>query len=179
MNTISPTADAEALTATILQKLGELGETLATAESCTGGAIAHAIARIPGASGAFRGSIVAYSPDVKRHLLGVPDLYLDDIGIVSRETALAMAAGVSHALDADWALSTTGYAGPAGGDARYPVGTVCLAIYARRHPQCAQTMTAHFVGNRAQCIHSATQYALQMLKNTLSLLNCNNQTQFS
>lgn len=100
------------------------------AESCTGGHIADALTEIPGASKFFCGGIVAYSAEIKKRLLGVPESTLEHFGIVSRECAEAMARGALNALDADWAVATTGVAGPGPQDG-IPAGTVCIAVASR------------------------------------------------
>ncbi len=104
------------------------GWTLATAESCTGGLVGHAITNVAGSSAYFLGGIIAYSNEAKRQLLGVPEALLAAYGAVSREVALAMARGARQAFGADVAISTTGIAGPSGGTAQKPVGTVYIAV---------------------------------------------------
>ncbi len=100
------------------------GWTLAAAESCTGGMVAERVTGIPGASDVFVGAIVAYSNEIKRAELGVPDEVLDQHGAVSAEAAEAMARGVRERLGADVAIAVTGIAGPGGGTAEKPVGLV-------------------------------------------------------
>ena len=102
--------------------------TLAVVESCTGGSLASRIAAIPGASGYFKGGVVAYENKVKEQLLGVsPDL-ISAHGVVSEAVALAMAKGVQEKFNATYGIATTGNAGPTKGDANAPLGTVCIAI---------------------------------------------------
>ena len=108
--------------------LAERGWSLAMAESCTGGLIAHLITEIPGSSSYLIGGIIAYANRIKRDVLGVPEKELVAHGAVSHEVALAMAQGVRHTLGTDVGLSTTGVAGPSGGTAAKPVGTVYVAI---------------------------------------------------
>ncbi len=107
------------------------GLTLAAAESCTGGWVAKCLTDIAGSSGWFYGSIVAYSNALKQALLGVPDDVLERHGAVSEPVARAMAEGVLAATGADVACAVTGIAGPGGGTADKPVGTVWFA-WARR-----------------------------------------------
>jgi nicotinamide-nucleotide amidase len=102
--------------------------TLGLAESCTGGAIASRLVDVAGASAMFRGGVVAYSNESKQELLGVPAELLADHGAVSEPVAAAMAEGARARLGADVAVATTGIAGPAGGTAGKPVGTVCFAL---------------------------------------------------
>lgn len=100
---------------------------LATAESCTGGMIAHEITNIPGSSRWFAGSVVAYSNGIKQNVLGVPEAVLGTHGAVSREAVLAMVQGVRHLLGVRAALAVSGIAGPDGGTPEKPVGTVWIA----------------------------------------------------
>lgn len=107
-------------------RLGTL--TLATAESCTGGAIAAAITSVAGSSDVFKGSVVAYSNDVKHRVLGVAQEILDSEGAVSAATVEAMAVGVQHLIGSHCAVATSGIAGPGGAVPGKPVGTVWVAI---------------------------------------------------
>ncbi len=104
------------------------GLTVATAESCTGGLVAHLITDVPGSSGYFRGGVVAYSDDVKASLLGVPSEALSRHGAVSAQVAVAMAEGARARLGSDLAASVTGVAGPDGGTDAKPVGLVYVAV---------------------------------------------------
>ncbi|MER7409222.1 CinA family protein [Streptomyces cacaoi] len=113
--------------ATAVAMLGERGETLAAAESLTGGLVAAELTAAAGASRAFVGSVTAYATRLKRDLLGVDGELLDRRGAVDPEVARAMAAGVRVALDADWGVATTGVAGPEPQDGQ-PVGTVYVAV---------------------------------------------------
>ncbi|TVR00796.1 MAG: CinA family protein [Desulfovibrionales bacterium] len=100
---------------------------LATAESCTGGLIAHKATNIPGSSRWFAGSVVAYSNSIKQNVLGVSEATLSAHGAVSRETVLAMVQGVRELLGTQAALAVSGIAGPDGGTPEKPVGTVWMA----------------------------------------------------
>ena len=102
--------------------------TLATAESCTGGAIAAAITSVAGSSDVFKGSVVAYSNDVKHRVLGVAQEILDSEGAVSAATVEAMAVGVQRLIGSHCAVATSGIAGPGGAVPGKPVGTVWVAI---------------------------------------------------
>jgi PncC family amidohydrolase len=104
------------------------GVTLATAESCTGGLVAHLVTEIPGSSDYFRGALVTYADDVKSGLAGVPTAILEAHGAVSAQTARAMALGARTALESDVAVAITGIAGPAGGSDEKPVGLTYLAV---------------------------------------------------
>ncbi|MEU9988343.1 CinA family protein [Streptomyces sp. NPDC048045] len=103
------------------------GESLAVAESLTGGLVAAEITAVPGASKVFRGSVTAYATELKHRLLGVDATLLAQRGAVDPQVAAEMAAGVRKALGADWGLATTGVAGPEVQDGR-PVGTVFVAV---------------------------------------------------
>jgi nicotinamide-nucleotide amidase len=102
--------------------------TLAVAESCTGGYIAHQITAVPGSSAYFLGGVVSYSNEMKNAILGVSEIDLEQNGAVSREVALQMVEGVARITGADVAIATTGIAGPDGGSEEKPVGTVWIAI---------------------------------------------------
>ncbi|MFE9911573.1 CinA family protein [Streptomyces clavifer] len=113
--------------ARVLRRLQERGETLAVAESLTGGLVAAELTSVPGASRSFRGSVTAYATPLKRDLLGVDGALLAERGAIDPDVALAMAAGVRRALGADWGVSTTGVAGPDPQDGK-AVGTVHVAV---------------------------------------------------
>jgi PncC family amidohydrolase len=104
------------------------GLTVATAESCTGGLVAHAITEIAGSSSYFRGGFVTYADDVKRDQLGVAQELLAAHGAVSAQVARAMAAGARARLGADLAVAVTGIAGPGGGSAEKPVGLTYVGV---------------------------------------------------
>ncbi|MFF1683231.1 CinA family protein [Streptomyces sp. NPDC058256] len=111
----------------VLRLLTVRGETLAVAESLTGGLVATEITAVPGASKAFRGSVTAYATELKHELLGVDATLLAERGAVDPQVAAQMAAGVRKALGADWGIATTGVAGPEPQDGQ-PVGTVFVAV---------------------------------------------------
>ena len=140
--------------------LTERGETLATAESCTGGNIAHKITRVAGSSAYFKGSVVAYSNEVKARVLNVSSEILSGFGAVSRETVLQMVSGVQRLLSSDCAIATSGIAGPGGGSVEKPVGTVWIAV---RYGERSEAECFRFEGDREQVIARATQSALLML----------------
>jgi len=120
--------DDDSLAAVVLQRLRQRGETLAVAESCSGGGIGAALAAVPGASDVFLGGVIAYANSVKQHLLGVPAVLLAEAGAVSDPVALAMAEGARRATGSSWAIAVTGIAGPGGGSEAKPVGLVHIAI---------------------------------------------------
>jgi nicotinamide-nucleotide amidase len=144
--------------------LQEKGWTLALAESCTGGAVGHRITRVAGSSAYFKSSIVSYSNEAKSHFLGVKKTTLERHGAVSRETALEMAEGALREANADIALSITGIAGPSGGSAEKPVGTVWMGIARRGHSDARHF---NFHGDRERVILGAAQAALNFLRTSL------------
>ncbi|MBG0852070.1 CinA family protein [Streptomyces spinoverrucosus] len=111
----------------VVRLLTVRGETVAVAESLTGGLVAAELTAVPGASKAFRGSVTAYATELKHELLGVDATLLAQRGAVDPQVAAQMAAGVRKALGADWGLATTGVAGPEPQDGQ-PVGTVFVAL---------------------------------------------------
>ncbi|RYY59478.1 MAG: CinA family nicotinamide mononucleotide deamidase-related protein [Chitinophagaceae bacterium] len=118
----------EGLEVTVGKILLAAGKTMGTAESCTGGNIAHLITSIPGSSGWFKGSIVSYANEVKETLLGVDPVTLQQHGAVSRETVEQMALGALSRLKTDYVVATSGIMGPGGGSEQKPVGTVWIAV---------------------------------------------------
>jgi nicotinamide-nucleotide amidase len=121
-------ADDDDLAAVVLARLRARGQTLAVAESCTGGGLGAALAAVPGASEMWLGGVIAYANAVKQRLLGVPAALLEQHGAVSDPVAQAMAEGARRATGADWALAITGVAGPGGGSDAKPVGLVHIAV---------------------------------------------------
>jgi nicotinamide-nucleotide amidase len=102
--------------------------TVATAESCTGGLVAHYLTEVSGSSDYYLGGIVAYNSGIKEKLLGVSREIIDNFGVVSEQVAMDMATGARSLLDADFGIATTGIAGPAGGTPELPVGTVYVGL---------------------------------------------------
>jgi nicotinamide-nucleotide amidase len=116
------------LEAEVGKLLAKQGQTLAVAESCTGGLISHLITQVPGSSQYFLLSAVTYADSAKTHVLGVKPNTLETFGAVHETTALEMAAGAKRVAGSDWAVSTTGIAGPGGGPTSKKVGTVCIGV---------------------------------------------------
>ena len=138
----------------------ERGLTLATAESCTGGLVAHLVTEVPGSSAYLRGGIVAYADEVKRAQLGVPADVLAAHGAVSAQVALAMAEGVRARLGTDLGVAVTGVAGPDGGSEAKPVGLVYVAV-AGRGP--AEVRRFHWTGDRSENKRLSAEAALELL----------------
>lgn len=143
------------------QLLRDRGETLATAESCTGGNIAHRFTAMPGASDYFKGGVVAYSNEVKMALLGVDPESLNQYGAVSQSVAEQMAEGVRRATGATYGISTTGIAGPTGGTPDKPVGTVWMAVAT---PQGVFSRRMVFGSIRSQNIERASSNCINLLR---------------
>jgi nicotinamide-nucleotide amidase len=141
----------------LLQK----GWTLAVAESCTGGFVSHRITRVAGSSAYFKGGTVSYSNESKIHFLGVKETTLAQYGAVSQQAALEMARGIKREAAADIGLSVTGIAGPTGGSAEKPVGTVWIAIC---HGNESDASLFRFQGERERIIMGASQAALNRLR---------------
>lgn len=144
----------------LLHYLNKTGLSVSTAESCTGGNIAHLITSIADSSTSFMGSVVAYSNDVKHRALGVATETLVQHGAVSIPVVEQMATGACKALNTDCAIATSGIAGPGGGTEEKPVGTVCIAV---KTPQGIESNTFHFPGNRTRVIDRSSTTALIML----------------
>ncbi len=143
---------------------------LALAESCTGGMVAEAITRVAGSSAWFDRGFVTYSNQSKIDMLGVSPVILEKFGAVSEQTAAEMALGALKHSQSQIAGSITGIAGPDGGSAEKPVGTVCFAwtgLNKSTRNQPANTVTQHFAGNRQQIRQQATAFLMQQLVNSL------------
>ena len=145
--------------------------TIGAAESATGGRIADKITNVPGSSDYFKGSVVAYSNEVKIALLGVRKVTLEKYGAVSEQTALEMAQGGQKLLDVDMCVSDTGIAGPSGGSPEKPVGLFYLGL-AAEYASLSQKYA--FPGNREENKRDAAEAALDMLKQYL--VQCINAT---
>ena len=144
----------------MLQRLRAHGYTVASAESCTGGNIAHAITSIAGSSDSFLGSVVSYSNSVKSGVLGVSQENLDKYGAVSEQVVKQMAEGARRVIGADCAMATSGIAGPGGATEGKPVGTVWMAVST---PSGTVAEAKHLPGNRGRVIDRATTEVMLML----------------
>lgn len=140
---------------------------LAVAESCTGGLLGARLTDVSGASDVFLGGVVAYDNTVKREQLGIDAAMLERVGAVSEEVARAMAAAVRTRLSADVGVGITGVAGPGGGSADKPVGTVWIAVDIRGD---VRTFGGRLIGDRGEVRYRATQVALDMLRRGLHAL---------
>ena len=145
----------------ISKLLKERGKILGTAESCTGGYIAHLITREAGASDKFNGTVVSYSNAVKKTVLKVSPETIDSVGAVSEETVLQMAKGAIEVLQSDYAIATSGIMGPDGGTPQKPVGTVWIAV-GNKHSVTAHKF--HFRFDRMRNIELTANNALNMLR---------------
>ena len=139
------------------RKLAEQGLTVTAAESCTGGGIAAALTSVPGSSEWFGYGFVTYSNAAKSRLLGVAPELIEMHGAVSEAIVLAMARGALQQSGSDYAIAVSGIAGPAGGTAAKPVGTVWLACCSNRHQQAR---CYHFAGDRADIRAQTVKQAL-------------------
>lgn len=144
----------------VFELLLNKGLTFATAESCTGGNMAHRITLIPGSSEVFKGTAVTYATEMKTAMIGVPETLIAEHGVVSREVAEHMALGMRKLSGADFALSSTGIAGPSGGSDENPVGTVWLALAT---PTGVVSQRYNFGKDRENVIERATVTAYAML----------------
>lgn len=148
----------------IVQLLRERNETITCAESITGGALTSELVSIPGASHVLKGSIIAYSTEVKVSELKVEPTLIQEFGVVSEEVALAMARGVKAKFAAEWAISSTGVAGP-GASHGVPAGTVWLALLG---PGFQETVKLELMGEREMVRRGAVESALGVLERILS-----------
>lgn len=147
--------------------LSRMGQTVSVAESCTGGYVTHRLTNVPGASKVLNRSFVTYANEAKTDLLGVSPELLEAHGAVSREVAAAMASGCLAASGADHALALTGIAGPGGGTAEKPVGTVFIALASRSSPN--PVVEQHLFRMEREGFKSmAAQTALDLLRRRLS-----------
>jgi nicotinamide-nucleotide amidase len=148
----------------ISDKLKKQHLSVATAESCTGGFLAHILTNISGSSEYFDRGVVTYSNQAKIELLGVQEKTLQDYGAVSEQTAKTMAIGIKERSNVDIGISTTGIAGPTGGTKEKPVGLVYIGIASSKNVNVKKFI---FSGNRLQNKESTCKVALEMLLENL------------
>ncbi len=151
--------ESKVISREISQMLWEMEKTVGTAESCTGGRIAEAIISIPGASKYFKGGIIAYVDETKMNLLRVNPQTLEEQTAVCEDVARQMVIGACKALNTDFAISSTGYAGPTGGDDDIPVGTIWLACGSQEKQVTMKIFEDH---GRDINLAIATNKAIQM-----------------
>lgn len=151
---------------TVFDLLIDKGLSFASAESCTGGNIAHCITLIPGSSEVFKGTAVTYATPMKTKVLGVSAEIIEKHGVVSQEVVEGMAMGVRQLMEADFGLATTGVAGPSGGTEENPVGTVWIGLAT---PNKVISKRFNFGKDRENVINRATIAAYEMLREELIL----------
>lgn len=156
--------DPATLESTLMHALSENVKTLAVAESCTGGMIAHRLTQVPGASKVLKGSLVAYQAEIKTRELGISEDFLAAHGVVSEATAKAMAQEIREKWGADYGLATTGYLGPEGGDAFASVGTVWVGLST---PSGTLAREFRYEVNRERGKERAAQSALDLLRRNI------------
>ena len=156
--------DEKPLAVVVFEKLKAAGATMASAESCTGGSIAKMITAIPGSSEVFKGTVVSYATEVKENVLGVSHDDVVKYTVVSQQVAEQMAMGVKALLKTDYAVATTGVAGPGGGTEENPVGTVWIAVAG---PAGLVSKRYNFGNSRENNIERAAITAFEMLRRTI------------
>ena len=155
-------SDEDENLAMVVQKiLKAKNKTIGTAESCTGGYIAHLITSNPGSSVGYKGSIISYANDVKERVLGVTDKTLRTVGAVSEETVIQMVKGTIERLQVDFVVATSGIMGPDGGTDEKPVGTVWVAV---GNKEKIETYKLGFRFDRQRNIEMASHAALNLLR---------------
>lgn len=153
--------DKETLEEIVGKLLLAQNKTLSVAESCTGGSISRLITSVEGCSAYYKGGVTSYLNEIKTQVLGVKETTIADKGVVSCEVAEEMAAGVRKLMGTDFSISTTGIAGPSGGTAEIPVGTVCIAVAG---PSGIRSARFKFGTNRLRNIEMTTNTALNLLR---------------
>lgn len=150
---------------TVFDLLNSNGMTFASAESCTGGNIAHVITLIPGSSEVFKGTAVTYATPMKTKMLGVPPETIKEFGVVSQEVVETMATGVRNLMEVDFGVATTGVAGPSGGTEENPVGTVWIGVASAKG---VVSKRFNFGKDRENVINRATIAAYEMLRQQIT-----------
>ena len=155
----------ELIEVVVAKTLTEKGKSLALAESCTGGLLASALTAIPGASAYFKGGVVAYETAQKINLLGVSESLIQEFSVVSEPVVAAMAQGAQERLKADFAIATTGNAGPTKGGSAVPVGTVCIGIAT---PNEVFTHTFSMGNHRERIVQKTVNKAFELLQKEIT-----------
>ena len=145
----------------VFELLSSQNKTMSVAESCTGGFISHQMTLISGASKVFVGSVISYSNSVKHHQLGVESTLFETVGAVSEQVVTQMVEGVRERLDTDCAIAVSGIAGPNGGSADKPVGTVVIGVCSKFK---TIVKTYHFIGDRMNVIGRSNNIAFDMVR---------------
>ena len=155
------------LAAKVLAELDRRGQTLASAESLTGGMVGELLTEVPGASASYLGGVISYATRLKETLVGVDPTTLSELGPVAERTAAEMARGVARRCNADWGIATTGVAGPEAQDG-HPVGQVFVAV---SHPagDVLRVKERSLQGERAAIRQQAAVAALVLLADALGL----------
>ena len=158
--------DDDNLQTVIGRNLRAAGKTLSVAESCTGGHLSELITSVAGCSDYYKGSVTSYANEVKINVLGVPSRTIAEHGAVSEECVRAMASGVLRRLDTDYAVATSGIAGPGGATPDKPVGTAWLGVARKKEDGTVETdaKCVHFASSRAVNIERFASYALDFLR---------------
>lgn len=159
--------EEETLESVVFQSLTKRGETLSIAESCTGGEISSIFTTLPGVSSVFKGGVIAYDNNAKINILGVSKSIIEESGAVSEECVVAMAEGAKRLFGTDWAIATSGIAGPSGGSEEKPVGTLWVAISG---PGIATANKAIFSGDRERNIIRFSSTSINLLRKALQNL---------
>ncbi len=160
------------LVSQVVRLLRTRGETVSFAESCTGGLMSSMVTSMAGVSDVFIGSVVAYSNEVKKSVLGVPSTVLLSSGAVSEPCARAMARGARSAFGTTWAVAITGIAGPGGGSVAKPVGTVFVGIAG---PGVDRAVGIHLSGGRQVIQQASADFALSTLADELGFGEVGNE----
>lgn len=156
--------EPDTLEQSVIHQLRDHNKTIALAESCTGGLVTHLLTQIPGSSEVVRGTVVPYQTDLKTIELGIPAEFMKTQGVVSEQTAIAMAEAVRKKWGTDFGLATTGYLGPSGGDEFASVGTVWIAVATADQ---TETKSLHMDQHRERNKDRSAQAALDLLRRSI------------
>lgn len=160
----------ESLPCSVGRLLTQAGKSVSCAESCTGGTISQLFTSVPGSSAYFLGGVTSYANNVKENVLGVPEEVIEKFGAVSSECVAAMAEGVRRITGSDYAVSTSGIAGPGGGTPEKPVGTVWVGVSSDKG---TETFKVHYNGDRKRNIERFAAFTIdQLRRRILRELNC-------
>ena len=159
---LNPSLSVEAVRVECIGRLlAKSGKTVSCAESCTGGTISQLFTSVPGSSAYFLGGVTSYANNVKQDVLGVPEEIINEYGAVSSECVAAMAEGVRRITGSDYAVSTSGIAGPGGGTTDKPVGTVWVGVSSKAG---TETFKVQYNGDRKRNIERFAAFTLDKLR---------------